>query len=153
MKSKVLFWVFISVMAWPPLISRAQAPAAAPTTKPTELPAAHLTRRELIEKLGLTPDQKKSLRKNRAAYRKRIAELDGQLKVKKVELESEMEKPDYDEAKLDKIADEIGDLQGAKIKEKIKSELTVEKKILTPQQVEQLKSLQGKETTGSGEIL
>jgi Spy/CpxP family protein refolding chaperone len=151
MKSKVLFLMLFSLMACLPVIVHAQT--AAPTARPTDVPAVHLSRKELMEKLNLTSEQKKALRKNRAAYRKKNAELDGQLKVKKVELESEMEKPDYDEAKLEKIADEIGDLQGTKIKEKIKSELTVEKKILTPQQVEQLKSLQGKETSASGEIL
>src|ERR1017187_10576127 len=119
-------------------------PAAdtAPKGKPTEAPAVHLTRKEILEKLQLTSEQKQALRKNRAAYRKKIAELDGQLKIKKVELENEMEKPDPDPVKLDQIAEQIGDVLGHKVSEKIKAELQVEKKILTPQQVEQLKVLQ-----------
>src|SRR6516225_38166 len=89
MKSKALFLAVFSLTVCLPWICRAQAPATVPTAKPTDGPAAHLTRKELIEKLNLTPEQKKDLRKNRAAYRKKIAEIDGQLKVKKVELESE----------------------------------------------------------------
>jgi len=126
---------------------------ATPQAKPTEVPSSHLTRKQILEKLQLTAEQKQELRKNRATYRKTIAELDGQLKVKKVELENEMEKPEPDEAKLKQIADEIGDVQGMKISAKIKAELEVEKKILTPQQVETLRTLQGKENPASEEIL
>lgn len=128
-------------------------PQSTPSARSTEVPAAHLTKRQIFEKLQLTAEQKQELRKNRAAYRKTIAELDGQLKIKKVELENEMEKPEPDKAKLKEIADRIGDLQGLKVSEKIKAELEVEKNILTPQQVELLRSLQGKESQASGEIL
>jgi Spy/CpxP family protein refolding chaperone len=153
-KMKVVIAVF-SVLALMGLTQIKSQPVAetALKAKPTEAPAVHLTRKELMEKLQLTPEQRQALRKNRAAYRKKNAELEGQLKIKKVELENEMEKPEPDPVKLDKIAEEIGDVLGHKVSEKIKAELQVEKKILTPQQVEQLKALQGKENPSAEEIL
>ena len=129
------------------------APDASPTPKTPEAASSHLTRKQIFEKLQLSKEQKQELRKNRGSYRKTIAELDGKLKVKKVELENEMEKPEPDSDKLNQIAEQIGDLQGLKISEKIKAELEVEKKILTPQQDELLKTLQGKENPASEEIL
>ena len=148
--------ICISFMSGTGLALAQPAPEATPKAKPTEvssLPESHLTRKQISEKLQLTKEQKQEIRKNRAAYRKTNAELDGQLKVKKVELENEMEKPEPDEAKLKQTADEIGDLQGMKVSAKIKAELVLEKKILTPQQVEMLKTLQGKENPASDEIL
>jgi len=138
------------------VFTSAQADAtadAAVKPKPTEGPSTHLSRREILNKLQLTDAQRQQLRKTRAIYRKKIAQMDGQLKIKKVDLENEMDRPDPDAAKLDAIANEIGDIYGHKISEKIKAELELEKKILTPQQVELLRTLQGKESTASEEIL
>lgn len=124
------------------------AEEAVPTVKPTEVPqvpAARLTRKELMDKLQVTKAQKALLRQNRAAYRKQIALIEGQFKVKKVELESEIEKPEPDQEKIDQLATEIGALLAKKYSAQIRAELEIEKKILTPQQVEQLKALQGRE--------
>jgi Spy/CpxP family protein refolding chaperone len=128
--------------------ARAAAAEAVPTAKPTEAPqapAAHLTRKEMMDKLQVTKAQKALLRQNRAAYRKQIALIEGQFKVKKVELESEIEKPEPDQEKIDQLTTEIGTLLAKKYSAQIKAELEIEKKILTPQQVEQLKALQGRE--------
>ncbi len=127
-------------------------PEPTPKAKPTEVPPPHLTKKEIYKKLELSKEQHQLLRNNRAAYRKMIAELEGKLKVLQVELENEMEKPAPDEAKLDQIAEKIGDVQGLKVSEKIKAELTVEKKILTPQQCELLRTLQGKESSAIQEF-
>ncbi len=124
----------------------------APKAKPTETVAIHLTRHELLEKLQVTSDQKKLILHTRAIFRKKIAELDGQLKVKKVELESELEKPEPDAVKLDALTAEIGGLYGQRLNARIKASLELEKKILTPQQADLLKSLQVKESAASDEI-
>ena len=105
----------------------------------------HLTRKEMMDKLQVTKEQKVLLRQNRAHYRKKIAVIDGQLKVKKVDLENEVEKPEPDKEKIDQLTAEIGVLLGKKYDAQIEAELEIEKKILTPQQVELLKSLQGRE--------
>ncbi len=118
--------------------------------KPTETQSGHLTRREIIKRLQLTDEQHKLLQQHRAAYRKAIAVLDGQLKVKEVDLENELEKSDPDQDKLDLIVQNIGELQGKRLGVKVKAKLELEKKILTPQQVDLLKSLQGKENSPDG---
>jgi len=155
MKKNNLFLagLFILALAVSGLVQAQPAPEATPTPKSSDAVPSRLTRKQLLEKLQLSKEQKQELRKNRASYRKTIAELDGKLKVKQVDLENEMEKPEPDEAKLKEIADGIGDLQGMKISAKIKAELEVEKKILTPQQDELLKTLQGKESNATGEII
>lgn len=155
MKKNTLFSavLFFSTVAAAGLALAQPAPEATPTPKNSDTPAARLTRKQLIERLQLTKEQKQELRKNRASYRKTIAELEGKLKVVQVDLENEMDKPDTDQEKLDQIAEQIGSLQGQKVSEKIKAEFEVEKKILTPQQDELLKTLQGKESNASGEIL
>ncbi len=124
-----------------------------PKAKPTEIQSTHLTRREIIKRLQLTDDQHKLLQQHRAAYRKSIAVLDGQLKVKEVDLENELEKPDPDQAKLDLIVQNIGELKGQRLGVQVKAKLELEKKILTPQQVDMLKSLQGKEGSAADENL
>jgi hypothetical protein len=121
--------------------------------KPTEIQSTHLTRREIIKRLQLTDDQHKLLQQHRAAYRKSIAVLDGQLKVKEVDLENELEKPDPDQEKLDLIVQNIGELKGQRLGVQVKAKLELEKKILTPQQVDLLKSLQGKENSATDENL
>jgi hypothetical protein len=122
-----------------------------PKAKPTEI--IHLTRREIIKRLQLTDDQQKLLRQHRAAYRKSIAVLDGQLKVKEVDLENELEKSDPDQDKLDLIVQNIGELKGQRLGVQVKAKLELEKKILTPQQVDMLKSLQGKENSTADDNL
>jgi len=147
MKIKGLLFPFIltlvlSSFGW------AQAETAPDTTvkpKPTEALQSRLTRREIMDKLQVTKDQKHLLQQNRAAYRKKIAVIEGQIKVKKVDLENEVEKADPDMDKIDQLTSEIGGLLAQKYSTQIKAELEVEKKILTPQQVEQLKALQGQE--------
>ena len=124
-----------------------------PKAKPTDVPSAHLTRHELVEKLQLTDDQKKQIRNTRAAYRTGVAKLDGDIKLKKVELENELDKPEPDGLKIDQLTQELGVLYGQRINVRVKASVELEKKILTPQQADLLKSLQVKESTASDEIL
>jgi Spy/CpxP family protein refolding chaperone len=120
--------------------------ASADETRPAKSKFAgrtrHLGKREILKKLQLSDGQLKQLRERRAAFRKKMAEIDGQIKVQKVELESEMEKPQPDREKLDVITKKISDLKGAKLSEKVKAKVELEKEILTPEQVEKMKALQ-----------
>ena len=127
----------------------ADTPKTGVEAKPTET-AGHLSRREIIKKLQLTADQNKRLIQQRAAFRQAMAELDGQLKVKRVELENELDKPTPDKAKLDLLSQEIGELYGKKLAEKVKAKIEFETNILTPQQVDLLKTLQGKDGADEG---
>lgn len=126
--------------------SWASPPSSTPVTqKPADTLQPHMTRKELMDKLQVTKEQKALLRQNRANYRKMLAVIEGQFKVKKVDLENEIEKPEPDLAKIDQLTSEIGALLAQKYSAQIKAELEIEKKILTPQQVDQLKALQGRE--------
>jgi Spy/CpxP family protein refolding chaperone len=122
----------------------AETAQSAVQAKPTET-TNHLSGRELLKRLQLTDDQRKQLRQNRAAYRKAMAVIDGELKINQVDMDNELEKPEPDQAKLDLIVQKIGELYGKKLSEKIKAKLEFEKKILTPQQLDLLRTLQGKE--------
>lgn len=123
-----------------PLVLRAEdAAAPKPTTTPT---TRHLRRSEIMEKLQMTPEQRKQLREYRAAYLKKRAEFDGQLKVKKVELESEMDKADPDAKKIAEICNQIGDIYGNRLNEKVNAKLELEKTILTPAQAKLLDALE-----------
>lgn len=148
MKNKTLHFGLLTVftLACNGLVVAQPVSDSSVRAKPTEVPApAHLTRKEVMDKLQVTKDQRLLLRQNRADYRHKIAVIEGQFKVKKVELENEIEKPDPDLDKIDQLTSEIGTLLGQKYSTQIKAELEVEKKILTSDQAEQLKNLQGRE--------
>lgn len=118
-------------------------PAMEAKPKPTETQAAHLTWRQMMDKLQLTSEQRQAVLKNRHAYRREMAVIEGKIKVKQVELENELEKPEPDQTKLDLIVQEIGVLYGQRLSEKVKAKLELEKKILTSQQMDLLKTLEG----------
>jgi Spy/CpxP family protein refolding chaperone len=120
----------------------AQTSSSAVKPKATETQTIHLTWRQIMDKLQLTSDQKQAVLKNRHSYRKDMVVLEGKIKVKQVELENELEKPERDETKLDLICQEIGVLYGQELSRKVKAKLELEK-ILTPQQLDALKSLEG----------
>ena len=109
------------------------------------------TLEQLMNQLQLTPEQRKMVKQIRAAHRKKEAEIEGQIKVKRVELESEMEKTDSDKDKLAALTKEIGELQGQLLFEKISANRELEKEILTPQQTEQLKALELQENSETEE--
>lgn len=151
-QTKIMAISFAVVLAAMGIVRADSAPEAA-KAKSTEVPSTHLTRRELVEKLQLTDAQKKQIRDTRAAYRKGVAVLDGQIKVKKVELENELDKPEPDQVKIDTMTGQLGVLYGQRLNVKVKASVQLEKKILTPQQADMLKSLQVKESAASDEIL
>jgi Spy/CpxP family protein refolding chaperone len=105
----------------------------------------------LWKRMNLTASQRNQIRQLQEEHRKKMAEITGQIKVKKVELESEMEKPQPDQKKLDQINQEVGELMKQRNSEKIKARLELEKKILTPEQVEQLKAKEKEANTGADE--
>jgi Spy/CpxP family protein refolding chaperone len=121
---------------------------AVPVHAPTPQAVSHIhqahrltssQRREVLKKLNLTPDQKESMRERRTAYRKKMAELNAQLEIKHIDLDSEMEKPHPDKDKLQKLSEDIGKIQSQKIYEETDARVDFEK-ILTPEQLETWKS-------------
>lgn len=120
------------------------ASAQDPKPKPAESELGQLPRIQILKKLQLNNKQMDQLYSLRAHYRKTNAELNGKLQVKQVELENELEKTLPDPLKVDQITGEIGVLYGQRIALKAKSNIELEHKILTPDQVEKLKELQTK---------
>jgi hypothetical protein len=135
-----------------PLSARPQGDGSS-APKFQETPFIRLSRREILRRLQLTPDQRKLLLQHRASYRKAMAELDGQLKVQQVELENELDKAEPSQDRLDEIVRTIGDLYGRRLGEKVKAKLELERVILTPQQLDLLRTLQGKESSSEDENL
>ncbi|MGH7739428.1 MAG: Spy/CpxP family protein refolding chaperone [bacterium] len=109
----------------------------------TKTPTRHTYhRREILQVLRLTADQRQQIDDCRASYRKKMAELNGQLEVKQVELENELDKAEPDQDKLSDLTQTIGDLLGQRLLERAEAKIKIEKQILTPQQADQLKMLQ-----------
>ena len=151
-RTKILALFFVANMV---VFGTASAVTAMDSVKtnPTEVPSARLTRREIVEKLQLTDAQKKQIRNTRASYRISVAKLDNQIKLKKVMLENELDKPEPDSIPIDLLTGQIGELYGQRLNAKVKASIELEKKILTPQQSDLLKTLQVKESSASDEIL
>jgi Spy/CpxP family protein refolding chaperone len=125
------------------LPARGQATNMPPSAVKTKTPVPHPAhRREILQALQLTDTQRQQIEDCRAAYRKKMAELNGQLQVKQVELENEMDQADPDQDKLAELTQSIGDLLGQRLLERAQAKITIEKQILTPQQADQLKMLQ-----------
>jgi Spy/CpxP family protein refolding chaperone len=154
MKNLTKKFIFFIVSYW--MVSGIVGAATgtdASKSKISETPSVHLTRHEIIEKLQLTDIQKKQIRDTRAAYRINVLKLDNQIKLKKVELENELDKPEPDETQIDLLTDQLGVLYGQRLNVKVKASIELEKKILTPQQSDLLKTLQDKDSSTTDEIL
>ncbi|HET9869072.1 MAG TPA: hypothetical protein VFR02_01060, partial [bacterium] len=81
--------LLLAVSLAAPLFASDEAPAPLPTK------TAHRPQlRQILKQLGLSPAQRHQVAECRASYRKKMAELNGQLKVKQVELENELDKTD-----------------------------------------------------------
>jgi Spy/CpxP family protein refolding chaperone len=117
---------------------------ASPAVRKAALQERH---RKVIRRLNLTPEQRQAIRDYRAGYRQRVAKLDAQLHVKRVDLENEMEKPEPDPAKVKLLTDEIGRLKAERDLERLKAKRELEK-VLTPEQNEELKRIQQERGAG-----
>jgi Spy/CpxP family protein refolding chaperone len=155
MKNSIkIFMVFIvSYLIVLGVAGAASGEADASKNKPSEVQTVHLTRHEIIEKLQLTDDQKKQIRDTRATYRIDVLKLDNQIKLKKVELENELDKPEPDQTQIDLLTGQLGVLYGQRLNVKVKASIELEKRILTPQQSDLLKTLQDKDSSTTDEIL
>jgi len=99
---------------------------------------------KLTEELGLTPEQETELKQQRSQFKAQKKELWGKIRAKKKELKEELEKPDVDRAKVDKIIGEIKDLTGQKLEARVNKIISM-KSILTPEQFKKLKEKMEKE--------
>lgn len=93
----------------------------------------------LIKKLGLTEEQKEKVQSIRSGAEKEKIRVQAELQIKQIDLQEELEKKTVSEKKVDKLIDDIAQLQKKMLENKIKTMLAL-KKVLTPQQQEKLKN-------------
>ena len=98
---------------------------------------------KLTRELGLTPEQETRLKEERERFANENMELTEKMRSKKEELKDNLEKPDMDRAKVDGIIDEIKNLTGEKLKNRV-NKISAMKSILTLEQFEKLQQKMGR---------
>ena len=92
---------------------------------------------ELMQEIGLTAEQQEKIRALKGEHKEKGEEVMSQLKTKKIELRDELNKPESDNARIQKIVNEAADLYKKKTELNVESVLGM-KKVLTPEQFELL---------------
>jgi len=92
---------------------------------------------KLTEELGLSPEQKTQLDAQREAFKSKNEAAWEKLKAKKEELRAELEKPTVDRAKVSAIIEDMKNLEGEKLNNRVDKILAM-KSILTPEQFTKL---------------
>ncbi len=95
---------------------------------------------KLSTELGLTAEQKAQLKEQRETFKDKQGELMTKSRAKNKELGEELEKPEVDRAKVNKIISDIQTLTGEKLRNRVEKIIAM-KGMLTP---EQFKKLQDK---------
>ncbi len=115
---------------------------SASTSQVPSLSFQLLRKNEIMSRLKLTDQQRELIHQSRAAYRKKIAELNTLFTLEKSELKMEMEKPDPNMDQLESCCRKIGWLKGLQLKEKTEAYIELKNKILTPRQLDVLSEIQ-----------
>ncbi len=89
--------------------------------------------KDLMKKLGLTEGQEEALREQREGHREKIRSLMEDLRNKKAQLRTELEKEEVDKEKIDSLINEIKPLLGNQIELRVEGALAM-REILTPEQ-------------------
>jgi len=149
-----IFWVGLAVVSIFLAVSiasaesAATAPAGAPDTvssdQKNEAGDRELRRQRkgdwFAGKLGLTDQQKEQLKALRTTEREKTKAVRETLRAKRIELRTELEKPETDAAAFSKIASEIKALE-AQLFDLRTEEMLQVKQIFTPEQREKMKQL------------
>ncbi len=104
----------------------------------------------VFRRLELSKSQYEFIRKSQATSRNKISEINSQLALKLVELETEYDKANPDMNRLDSLCGEIWQLKGKRAEEYIIVQLELERKILTPKQLGLLEEVQGRQVSANG---
>ncbi|NQU95075.1 MAG: periplasmic heavy metal sensor [Candidatus Omnitrophica bacterium] len=94
---------------------------------------------KLTEELGLTPEQETRLKEDRRAFMEKNKELGKKMRSKRKELKGELEKPAIDTTRVGKIINDIKELTGEKLQNRVNKIVSM-KSTLTPEQCEKLQS-------------
>jgi Spy/CpxP family protein refolding chaperone len=113
---------------------------------------------DIVQKLGLTPEQKEQLKEQRFQERYNRIDTRNKIRLKELELRYELEKTEVNRETVSNIVAELKQLQGITLEQRVDSILRM-KKILTPEQFEKLqycgkqrlqRSLQGRRSKFQG---
>jgi len=94
--------------------------------------------RDCFDDLNLTPEQENKIIDQRFAHKQEVLPIQKDLLKKKIELKAELDKDVPDQAKLDRISDELAALQGKLKKAQLHFLLSI-KSILTKEQWQEAK--------------
>lgn len=94
----------------------------------------------VVEKLGLSKEQKQRLEKLQMEMEKENIKVQAELRIKRLELKSLLDEENPNRKEIDKKVQEIGGLHTQLLKNKVYSILEL-KKVLTPEQEEKLKTM------------
>ncbi len=100
----------------------------------------HMKRVE--KQLNLSPEQQKKLEEHRAAHRDEAKKFFGEVKQKREEMRTELEKETIDEAKVKAINEELKAL-GARLADHRLAGILEVRRILTPEQFKKFQELAG----------
>jgi len=92
---------------------------------------------EVMEEIGITPDQKQQIEKLREENKGESKEIKTRRKAAKKAIRTELDQPGSDKAKLGKLVNESTDLYRKQTELRIKSILDI-KSVLTPEQFEKM---------------
>ncbi|MFC1704369.1 Spy/CpxP family protein refolding chaperone [Candidatus Omnitrophota bacterium] len=106
--------------------------------------------KKFAEKLNLTPEQQKQMKKLRTEFRAQKEQLRQTLKTRRQALRDELEKPAPDQNATNAIASDIKASQGKLIDLRIKNVLKV-KEVLTPEQAQQMQAMKAQHQEKKGE--
>lgn len=93
--------------------------------------------KDIVQRLNLSPQQKKEIEHQRTINRQKWAELRQKIYAKRMELREELDKSATDRKKMDSITTEIKALQSEELDLHINNLLAM-KQILTPEQFKEL---------------
>jgi len=92
---------------------------------------------KIMQELGLTDEQKEKLKEMKDAQRESGKEIRAQQREKREEMRKELEKTEPDLTKINKLIDEMAELDKQKTKNRVQGILDM-KKVLTPEQYKAL---------------
>lgn len=95
---------------------------------------------KIVQELGLTVEQQKLIKEQRAERRRKMLDANQELRNKRMQLKQELEKKDVDKGKIQNLVNEIKSLQGQQLELRVADTLAM-KEIFTPEQYEKFQGL------------
>lgn len=135
--------IFVAVVAAVLISLGLSAPVGAEGNNQNAPISEKRAKKDFLETLNLSVEQKELIKKDRAKSKQNWAELREKLGAKRSELKQELEKPSVDMNKINAIITETKTLTGKMLELRVNNILTM-KQILTPEQFKKLQEERAK---------